>query len=188
MKKFIFTILFALLCAGALYAARVFIEGTDYSVDFVQNEDGRAAVLHINFTDAEPTPQEAELLLKDQLKIYGKIIEDERIAKNKEEAEAKSKEKIKTVQISSAAAEAAIEEKYKNIVGSVWFLKDLENPVKIKFNDYLAAYAYIGKTQKIVQFPEYITFLKKERDAQKAKDKLKAAVEKSTEVKTDSQE
>jgi hypothetical protein len=190
MKNIIFAVLLTLFFASAVFAARIFIEGADYFVDFVQNEDARAAVLHINFTEIEPTPQEAESLLKDQLKIYGKIIEDERISRNKEEDEAKTKNKakIKTVQISSAAADVQEEEKFKNIVGSVWFIKDLENPVKIKFDDYIASYVYIGKTKKIVQFPDYITFLKKERDAQKARDRLKAAVEKSTEVKTDSQE
>ena len=190
MKKLILTVFCVLFFSGAVFAARTFIENTDFSVNFTQKEYGEPSVLHINFTTMEPTAQEAESLLKDQLNIYGKIIEDERIAKKKEEDEAKAKENnekndIKAVQNPDAAEnlQEEEEEKFKNIIGSVWVLKDGENPVKIKFNDYLASYVYIGKTKKIVQFPDYITFLKKERDDKKAKDKLKAAA-----VKTDSQE
>ena len=75
------------------------------------------------------------------------------------------------------------------IIGSVWVVQEnLELPVKIKFNDSLSAYVYLGKTKKIVQFPEYIAFLKKERDDKKAKDKLKAAKQKQEDVKIDFQE
>jgi hypothetical protein len=193
MKKLTIAVFTVLFFSGAAFAAREFIEGTDFFVDFTQKEYGMASVLRINFSDVEPTPQEAEFLLKDQLTIYGKILEDERIAQEKEETgETKKSSKAKTVQTPAAAEVIAEEEevRFKNIVGSVWhFAKgSRETAVKIKFNDHLASYVYIGKTKKIAPFPDYLAFLKKERDDKKVKEKLKAAAEKQTALRTDFQE
>jgi hypothetical protein len=41
---------------------------------------------------------------------------------------------------------------------------DPENPIKIKFTEDLAAYVWLGKTKSIVPFPDYINFLKKQKD------------------------
>jgi len=185
MKKLILTGFCVLFFSGAGFAARNFIEDTDFFVEFTQKEYGEPSVLRINFIRTEPTPQEAELLLKDQLNIYGKIIEDEKIELKKAEEEKKAAQNliVPETEQEQKEKEEEEEEKFKNIIGSVWLTKNEEDPVKIKFNDYLASYVYIGKTKKIVQFPDYITFLKKERDDKKAKDKLKAA-EKVLEINT----
>jgi hypothetical protein len=150
-----------------------------------------AAVLHINFIGIEPSPEEAERLLKDQLTIYGKILDDEKEAKKKEAEEAektakKEKPKVKETLENADLLDAKEEEEeeiFKNIIGSVWFSADgnPENLTKIKYTDYFASFARIGKTKKIVTFPDYISFLKKERDEKKAKEKAKALLEKEEE-------
>jgi hypothetical protein len=52
---------------------------------------------------------------------------------------------------------------YKNIIGSAWYVNELDpaNPIKIKFQKDLGAYVWIGKTKTIVTFPRYMAFLKK---------------------------
>ncbi|MDR1942136.1 MAG: hypothetical protein LBQ47_07395 [Endomicrobium sp.] len=184
MKRLFFAAVCLLFLYSYSFCAREFLETRDYFVDFSQNDESMAAVLRINFINIEPTPEEAEHLLKDQLQIYGKIIDDEEAAKKKEENEAKAKDKTaaKTkpaLKDLPQTPEEEEEEKFKNIIGSVWFSPDgnPENLTKIKYNDYLASFVRIGKTKKIVPFPDYITFLKKERDDKKAKEKAKSQEE-----------
>jgi hypothetical protein len=61
--------------------------------------------------------------------------------------------------------------KCKNIIGSAWHINEGNpaNPVKIKFQKDLAAYVWLGKTRKIAAFPDYISFLKKEKSDRKLK-------------------
>jgi hypothetical protein len=99
------------------------------------------AVLHVNFISVIPEPKEAEEIVKHQLEIYGNML-----AANKKTP------------------------KCKNIIGSAWHINKANpvNLVKIKFQKNLAAYVWLGKTRKIVTFPGYISFLKKEKKQQKA--------------------
>lgn len=192
MKKFLFAPFLAVFCAGWVFAARNFIEGTDYFADFKNNDEGRAAVLHINFTDLMPAPEEAQAIIKDQLKIYAKVIEAEARAEKKEKQETeknagkdkkKIKSKIKHKKMEDIKdpeelkaffqQEDAKEEKFKNIIGSVWYGSedDPENRQKIQYAENSSAFVFIGKTKKIVPFPDYIKFLKKEKDDRKQKEK-----------------
>jgi hypothetical protein len=199
MKRFILSLFLISALAAVSFAARQFIEGTDYFTDFQSNEDNdKAAVLHINFIAVMPAPHEAEAILKDQLKVYGKIIEAEKesLKKEKEELEKldaknekgkkkdKPKDKPKSAQDiknpdelkAFFEAEDAAEEKYKNIIGSVRFSRDgtPENAEKIKYSDDSSAFVWIEKTKRIVPFPDYIKFLKKEREDRKQKENERA--------------
>ncbi|MDR1695754.1 MAG: hypothetical protein LBR69_03880 [Endomicrobium sp.] len=191
MKKIILAAVFAFIFVQPALCARVFVEGEDYTVDFQRKDENMAAVLHINFIDAPPSEQEAEIVLKEQLGIYAQIIESEEAEaeagsgeKEPEQTEPEKKEPAKNENEAAAESEAAAaaeeeEKKYKNIIGSVWRNDSLnpEVPVKIKFKEDLASYVYLGKTKTIVPFPEYITFLKKEREERKEKEKEKAKAE-----------
>ena len=196
MKKFILSLFLISLLAAVSFAARQFIEGTDYFAEFNPNEDNdKAAVLHINFIAVMPAPHEAEAIIKDQLKVYGKIIEAEKENQKKElakldEKNEKGKKKDKPKEKPKSAqdiknpdelkaffeAEDAAEEKYKNIIGSVRFSRDgtPENAEKVKYSDDSSAFVLIEKTKKIVPFPDYIKFLKKGREDKKQKEKERA--------------
>lgn len=178
MKKTLFAFLLTAYLASAVFGARTFIEGTDYFVDFKQNDDTMLAVLHINFIEAQPAPEEAEPLLMSQIKKHSKIIEEYRAEINKA-AKKKAKEKPKTK--AAAAAKDALskeedEKVYKNLIGSVWYPEngDPEQMVKVKFKEDVSAYVWLEKTKRIVSFPNYIAFLKKERDDKKEKEKAEA--------------
>ncbi|MCL2143932.1 MAG: hypothetical protein FWH43_00330 [Endomicrobia bacterium] len=200
MKKIILSMLLIFFFAAASFSARQFLEGVDYEVSFKQNEDNNiAAILRINFVDLMPDPAEAEAVLKDQLKVYAQILETEKEnlkkvkeelelekEKNKKKNKPKPKEKGKSKEIQDIKnpdelkaffeEEDAAEEKYKNIIGSVWFSPDetAENAEKIKYGDNSSAFVWIEKTKKIVPFPDYIKFLKKEKDERKQKEKERA--------------
>lgn len=74
-------------------------------------------------------------------------------------------------------------ENNKNIIGSVWYKDSSENKmIKIKYSDSVASYVWINKTKKIVSFPEYVSFLKRERDAKR--DKARAEARKKAEEAT----
>jgi hypothetical protein len=53
--------------------------------------------------------------------------------------------------------------KHKNIIGSAWYATNKKNLTKIKFQEDLAAYVWLGKTKTIVTFHNYMAFLKKEK-------------------------
>jgi hypothetical protein len=142
MKKFFFTLFFTLIFTADIFCFGDFVEKIDYFVEFQEKLPGMPAVLHVNFISVIPEPKEAEEIVKQQLEIYGNMP-----AANKKTP------------------------KCKNIIGSVWHINkaDSANPVKIKFQKDLAAYVWLGKTRKIVAFPDYISFLKKERNNKKLK-------------------
>ncbi len=169
MKKFLLPALFVTVFCALSFAARNFVENTDYFVDFKQNSENMAAVLHINFISMQPEPSEAESILKSHLKTYGAQLEKERLEQKK------AKPKAKTGKDE--------DEKYKNIIGSVWYAEngDPENMVKVKYKEDLSAYVWLGKTKKIVAFPSYIAFLKQEKESKKEKDKVDAAAAKQAE-------
>jgi hypothetical protein len=112
------------------FCLRDFIEGVDYVVDFQEKSPKMAAVLHINFKNVMPNTEEAEKIVKMQLKTYG------------------IKLRIR-----------------KNIIGSAWYVNNTDpaNPIKIKFQQDLSAYVWIGKTKEIVQFTTYINLLKEQQ-------------------------
>jgi hypothetical protein len=116
-------------------------ENIDYSIDFQEKTPDMAAVLHINFISIFPDASQAEEIVKQQLKKYGSLI-------------TKNNKLISTVKA---------EKRYKNIIGSAWYINELDpaNPIKIKFQKDLGAYVWIGKTKTIVPFPKYMVFLKK---------------------------
>lgn len=197
MKKIISVLLLFTFFAGFSFAAREFVEGTDYFVDFKQNEDNMAAVIHINFIDMMPAPAEAERILKDQLKVYAKIIETDRenlkkekeaeekeLAKKDKSKKDKKKEKPKKIEDIKDPEELkaffededAKEEKYKNIIGSVWYTPDgnPENMEKVQYGETYSAFVLLGKTKRTVPFPDYIKFLKKEKEDRKQKEKERA--------------
>lgn len=63
----------------------------------------------------------------------------------------------------------------KNIIGSVWYKDSATGEMsKIKYNDSVASYVWINKTKRIVSFPEYISFLKRERDSKRDKARAEA--------------
>jgi hypothetical protein len=139
MKKFFLTVSFILTFAADIFCFGNFAEKTDYFIEFHEKSSEMLAVLHVNFISAIPEPKEAEAIVKQQLKIYGNIEINKKTAK------------------------------CKNIIGSAWHINkaDPANFVKIKFQKDLAAYVWLGKTRKIVAFPDYISFLKKEKKLQK---------------------
>ncbi|MCL2799489.1 MAG: hypothetical protein FWD54_04365 [Endomicrobia bacterium] len=184
MKKISLTVIaFAFIFAQSALCLMNFIEGEDYTVDFQRKDDNMAAVLHITFINSAPSPQDAEAVVKDQMKIYALIIESEKEDPGQKEPEQKEpKQKEPEQKENEDAIGDEEEEKFKNIIGSAWWHNPLnpEEPVKIKFKEDLSAYVYIGKTKKIVPFPDYVAFLRKERDDKKEKDKAAAAVVSST--------
>ncbi|GHT04843.1 hypothetical protein AGMMS5026_07590 [Endomicrobiia bacterium] len=142
MKNFFFTVSFTLIFATDIFCFVNFAEKTDYFVEFQEKSPGMLAILHVNFISVIPEPKEAEEIVKQQLKIYGNMP-----AANKKTP------------------------KSKNIIGSAWHINKAApaNPVKIKFQKDLAAYVWLGKARKIVAFPDYISFLKKEKNIEKLK-------------------
>jgi hypothetical protein len=189
MKKIILAACIAFICASLSFSARVFVEGTDYFTEFTQNDETKAAVLRINFISLMPAPAEAEVIIKDQLKIYGKIIDDEKeeakkeeLKQNKEKKKEPAKNKKKDKSKDSVTAlkelleEEEEEERFKNIIASAWYAADgiPENMEKIKFSENSSAFVRLGKTKRTVAFPEYIRFLKKEKEDKKQKEKEKA--------------
>lgn len=142
MKKFFLTVSFILILTANVFCFDDFVEKVDYFVEFQEKSPGMLAVLHVNFISVLPEPKKAEKIVKQQLEIYGNI---------------------------STANEKT--PKCKNIIGSAWHIKRTcpENPVKIKFQKDLAAYVWLGKTRKIVAFPDYMSFLKKEKNSKKLK-------------------
>lgn len=188
MRNILFSFLFMLFFVSTAFCARNFIEGVDYFVDFQEKDETMAAVLHINFVDLQPTPEEAEKLLKDQLKKYSKDIQKKQAQIRKEkEKQKKSKPKTKAAATAKEAIQKDEEEeiKYKNIIGSVWHHSDevpkdpdnTENLVKVKFQEDSSAFVWLEKTNRIVTFPNYIAFLKKERDDKRDKERAKALEE-----------
>jgi hypothetical protein len=142
MKKIFLTISFILILAVDIFCFGNFIKGIDYFVKFQEKSPGVLAVLHVYFTSVIPEPKEAEEIVKQQLEIYGNMS-----AANKKTP------------------------KCKNIIGSAWHINKAnpEDSVKIKFQKDLAAYVWLGKTRKIVAFPDYISFLKKGKNNKKLK-------------------
>ncbi|MDR3306117.1 MAG: hypothetical protein LBS61_00320 [Endomicrobium sp.] len=159
MKKLFITLMFIFSFTIAAFGVRDFIEGTDYTVDFHEKSPEMAATLRVNFTEVVPEPAEAEKIVKQNLKLYG----DKLIASNKV-IRAEKKETL-----------------YKNIIGSAWRanVTDPANPIKIKFNENLAAYVWLGKMKTIVPFPDYMAFLKKERKNFKKEQRLNKSREES---------
>lgn len=133
MKKILISLvsIVSILCfMRVAFCLRDFIEGVDYVVDFQEKSPKMAAVLHINFKNVMPNTEEAEKIVKMQLKTYG------------------IKLRIR-----------------KNIIGSAWYVNNTDpaNPIKIKFQQDLSAYVWIGKTKEIVQFTTYINLLKEQQ-------------------------
>jgi hypothetical protein len=116
------------------FCFRNFKENSDYLLEFNEKPHKMASVLHIKFITIIPEPLEAAEIVKQYLEIYGNKLAGE-----------KSSE-------------------HKNIIGSVWYMDEKSKEfVKIKFQKDLGAYVWIGKTKKIVTFPNYMAFLKKAR-------------------------
>jgi hypothetical protein len=117
------------------------VENTDYYVDFQEKAPNMAAILHINFISVFPDTYQAEEIVKQQLKKYGNLI----------------------IQNGHLISSLKTEKRYKNIIGSAWYINELDpaNPTKIKFQNDFGAYVWIGKTKTIVTFPKYMIFLKK---------------------------
>jgi hypothetical protein len=136
MKKLFFIVSSILIFAADIFCFGDFAEKIDYFVEFQEKSTGMLAVLHVNFISIIPEPKKVEEIVKQQLKIYGNMT---RADKNPS--------------------------KCKNIIGSAWYInkEDHAKPVKIKFQKNLAAYVWLGKTRKVVEFPDYIAFLKKEK-------------------------
>ncbi|MDR1721220.1 MAG: hypothetical protein LBR09_02375 [Endomicrobium sp.] len=153
MKKEIFVAIISILIFSInAFCIKDLAEKIDYFIEFQEKPPEMAAVLHVNFIKVMPEPKEAEKIVKQQLKIYGnKLISHK-------------KERL--------ATKKGI--KYKNIIGSAWYANETNsgNYIKIKFQKDLAAYVWLGKIRKIVTFPDYISFLKKEKDNKKLKGKI----------------
>jgi hypothetical protein len=144
-----------LFCTTGYVFGAGFTEGLDYTVDFQAKTPEYAAVLHVNFTTVQPDPEHAEAIVKEKLQSYGKLIDEEKT-------------------FSSDG-----QQQYKNIIGSAWYIVDAssDSAVKIKFAKDLSAYVRIGKTKKTVPFPAYISFLKKEKETERKKQRNKAKIE-----------
>jgi hypothetical protein len=136
MKKLFFIVSSILIFTADIFCFGDFTEKIDYFVEFQEKSTGMLAVLHVNFISITPEPKEVEEIVKQQLKIYGNMTRTDKQPP-----------------------------KCKNIIGSAWYInkEDPANPVKIKFQKNLAAYVWLGKTRKVVEFPDYIAFLKKEK-------------------------
>jgi hypothetical protein len=134
-----------------VHCFKKFVEKIDYFVEFSEKSPEMAAVLHVNFANVLPKPENAEEVVKQQLRTYGNAINT--LSNNK--SLTTIKEKIK----------------HKNIIGSAWYYMggSGHNPVKIKFQKDMASYVWLGKTGKIVTFSNYIQFLKKEKSNKKFK-------------------
>jgi hypothetical protein len=145
MKKSFIISIFTFFFTIPAFCTKDFIKGIDYTIDFHEKSPGMAATLHINFIGVVPEPSEAEKIVKQKLIIYGNNL----ITSNK------------TICTEKKAH-------YKNIIGSAWKanIADPTNPIKIKFSEDFAAYVWLGKTKSIVSFPDYITFLKKQKKLQ----------------------
>ena len=143
MKKYFFTIIFIFTFSSNAFCFKNFIEKTDYFVEFHEKSSDMAAILHIKFMSATPEAEEAEKIVKYQLKKYGSILTANR----------------KVITTSKKGV------KYKNIIGSAWYVNDTDtaNFTKINFKKDLGAYVWLGKTNTIVPFPNYMSFLKKEK-------------------------
>ncbi|MDR1523402.1 MAG: hypothetical protein LBS29_05590 [Endomicrobium sp.] len=142
MKKYFFivSVLFFFIFWDVISYAN-FVENIDYSVDFQEKTPNMAAILHINFISVFPDAYQAEEIVKQQLKKYGVLI----------------------IQSGHLISTVKKEKRYKNIIGSAWYINELDpaNPTKIKFQKDLGAYVWIGKTKTIVTFSKYMIFLKK---------------------------
>jgi hypothetical protein len=152
MKKFFIALIFISSFTISAFCLRDFIEGCDYTLDFQEKSPEMAAVLHVNFIGIAPELEEAEKIVKKQLKIYGnKLVAAKRVVYTEGK-------RIR----------------YKNIIGSLWKenITDPENPTKIRFNKDLSAYVWIGKTKAIVPFPDYMAFLKRQQKEFRKKQKL----------------
>ncbi|MDR1926299.1 MAG: hypothetical protein LBQ13_01240 [Endomicrobium sp.] len=153
MKKYSFTIpiILIIIISTNAFCLRNYVERIDYFIEFHEKSPEMAAVLRINFINFIPESKEAEEVVKYQLERYGNML----VTNNKMSATVEN------------------ENKYKNIIGSAWYIND-ENPtnhIKIKFQNDLAAYVWIGKTRTVIPFPKYMSFLKKEKKNRKFKDK-----------------
>ncbi|MDR3125280.1 MAG: hypothetical protein LBU10_05385 [Endomicrobium sp.] len=142
MKKYFIVFLFSasfMFLSNACFAN--LIENTDYFVDFQEQTTNMAAILHINFISVFPDVDQAEEIVKQQLKKYGNLI----------------------TQNSHFISTIKAKKRYKNIIGSAWYVNELDpaNPIKIKFQKDLGTYVWVGKTKTIVTFPRYMAFLKK---------------------------
>jgi hypothetical protein len=151
MKKYFFTLALIIIISTNTFCLRNYVERIDYFIEFHEKSPEMAAVLHINFINFIPEPKKAEEVVKYQLKRYGNMM----VTNNKISATGKN------------------ENKYKNIIGSAWYINDANpaNHIKIKFQNDLAAYVWIGKTRTVVSFHNYMSFLKKEKKNKKFKDK-----------------
>jgi hypothetical protein len=142
VKKYFFivSVLFFFIFWDVISYAN-FVENIDYSVDFQEKTPNMAAILHINFISVFPDAYQAEEIVKQQLKKYGVLI----------------------IQSGHLISTVKKEKRYKNIIGSAWYINELDpaNPTKIKFQKDLGAYVWIGKTKTIVTFSKYMIFLKK---------------------------
>ncbi|MCA6069759.1 MAG: hypothetical protein LE180_01350 [Endomicrobium sp.] len=151
MKKYFFTIIFIFTFSSNVFCFSNFIENTDYFVEFHEKSSEMAAILHIKFVSVVPEAEGAEKIVKEQLKKYGNIL-------------TANKKNVTTLKK---------EVKYKNIIGSAWYVNDAdpENLTKINFKKDLGAYVWLGKTNTIVSFPNYMSFLKKEKEKKNLKNK-----------------
>ncbi|MDR3330724.1 MAG: hypothetical protein LBS47_00515 [Endomicrobium sp.] len=142
MKRYFLTIALISIFSMKTFCFRNFVEKNNYFVEFQEKNAEMAAVLHVNFTNVLPEYKEAEEIVKQQLKIYGNML----LAKRKVFITVKK------------------EQKYKNIIGSAWYINSRahKNPKKIKFQKDVGAYVWLGKTRTILSFPGYISFLKRE--------------------------
>ncbi|MDR0956671.1 MAG: hypothetical protein LBL77_02260 [Endomicrobium sp.] len=139
MKKYLLITLIIVFAINNTICSRNFVERIDYFVEFQEKTPKMAATLRVNFINDVSNPEE---IVKNQLKKYGQLL------------------------ISNKKAFTVVKKeiKYKNIIGSAWYINNIDpkNPIKIKFQKNLGAYVWLGKTRTIVPFPNYISFLKKE--------------------------
>jgi hypothetical protein len=149
MQKYFFTIIPVMIISSNTFCFVNHTKQDEYCIEFHEKSHEMAATLHINFTNLLPEPKEAEKIVKYQLERFGNML----ITNNK---------------ISSTARN---EYKNKNIIGSAWYIsnKNFIKPIKIKFQDNLSAYVWIGKTRRIVPFHDYVSFLKKQKQNKKIK-------------------
>ncbi|MDR3281555.1 MAG: hypothetical protein LBS78_00805 [Endomicrobium sp.] len=156
MRKLIYIIVFIFEFSLNAHSFKKFVEQIDYFIDFSEKPPEMASVLHVNFANVLPNPKEAEKIVRQQLRIYGNSI----IFRNNKAFYEATKKKTNP----------------KNIIGSAWYhINDtwhVTNPIKIKFQKDIAAYVWIAKTGEIVTFPNYLQFLKKEKNNRVLEDKI----------------
>ncbi|MCA6071908.1 MAG: hypothetical protein LE168_06090 [Endomicrobium sp.] len=104
---YFFTIIFIFTFSSNAFCFSNFIENTDYFVEFHEKSSEMAAILHIKFVSVAPEAEEAEKIVKEQLKKYGNIL-------------TANKKIITTLKK---------EVKHKNIIGSAWYVNDAD-PMK----------------------------------------------------------